>query len=221
MPIDPRHFRWLTLAVSVAGLTVAARAQLAKTSPFNSADAAAAAAPAANSELQYIGWRSDADGEEFRLYDRARKAGVWLKLNERDSNLDVLVKQTDADRETVTIEHGGQTLPLTLRVSKVAAGGAPMIPIPMPQPPMPNVGPGVINSVKLNPTQADEQQRLEAVAAEVARRRALREQAQQQMNQGVMPQVTVPQVQQQQPATRQGMQQNPQGQTGPRRGRPQ
>jgi hypothetical protein len=45
----------------------------------------------------------------------------------------------------------------------------------------------------LNPTPADEQRRLDAVAAEVARRRALREQATQQLGQGAAPQVALPQ----------------------------
>ena len=56
----------------------------------------------------------------------------------------------------------------------------------MPAPP-PNVAPAVMQSVVLNPTPADEQRRLEAVASEVARRRAMREQATQQIGQGGAP----------------------------------
>jgi len=57
-----------------------------------------------------------------------------------------------------------------------------------------NVAPAVTQSVVVNPTPADEQRRLEAVAAEVARRRALREQASQQVSQGVVPTPATPQA---------------------------
>jgi hypothetical protein len=50
----------------------------------------------------------------------------------------------------------------------------------------------VAQSVVLNPTPADEQRRLEAVAAEVRRRRALREQASIQAAQGQTPVVEAP-----------------------------
>ena len=53
---------------------------------------------------------------------------------------------------------------------------------PPPPPQMTNVPPAVTQAVVVNPTPADEQRRLEAVASEVARRRALREQASQQVN---------------------------------------
>ena len=45
--------------------------------------------------------------------------------------------------------------------------------------------PAIAQSVVINPTPADEQRRLEAVAAEVARRRQLREQAALQVSQGI------------------------------------
>ena len=57
-----------------------------------------------------------------------------------------------------------------------------------------NVPAAVTQAVVLNPTPADEQRRLDAVAAEVARRRALREQASQQMGQGVPPAGAAPQA---------------------------
>jgi len=46
--------------------------------------------------------------------------------------------------------------------------------------------------VVLNPSPADEQRRLEAVASEVARRRAMREQATQQIGQGGIPPPNLP-----------------------------
>ena len=73
-------------------------------------------------------------------------------------------------------------------MAKVVSGGSvgQMMPPPAvaPTPPS-NVAPAVTQSVVLNPTRADAQRRLEAVASEVARRRAMREQASQQINQGM------------------------------------
>jgi hypothetical protein len=161
-----------------------ARSELIKVSPFLPPQSASAT-PTSNAPLQYMGWIDNTDGRLYRIVDPAQKKGVFLKVGERDTNLDVSIKQHDDDHDTVTIEHGGQTLTLAQHEAKVLAGamGAQMIPPPPMPMPMPNVSPAVTQSVVLNPTQADEQKRLEAVAAEVARRRALREQAQQQAQQ--------------------------------------
>jgi hypothetical protein len=86
------------------------------------------------------------------------------------------------------------------------------MPPPVLTPAPTNVSPAVTQAVVLNPTPADEQRRLDAVAAEVARRRALREQATQQINQGVAPQLSIPQpIQQQRTLQPQQQQQQPQG----------
>lgn len=161
-----------------------ARAELIKVSPFLPPQSASAA-PTSNAPLQYMGWVEDVAGRQYRVVDPAQKKGAFLKVGEKDTNLDVVIKQHDDDRDTITIEHGGQTLTLAQHESKVMAGAmAPQMIAPPPAPmPAPNVSPAVTQSVVLNPTQADEQKRLEAVAAEVARRRALREQAQQQAQQ--------------------------------------
>ena len=121
-----------------------------------------------------------------------------------------MVKSFDATNETVTVQHGGRTLNLAMRASKVASSGQATAPPPMSAPTgMPTA---VTQSVVLNPTPADEQRRLEAVAAEVRRRRALREQASIQAAQGQTPVVEAPapvaQAQRGQRAPTQGQNQN-------------
>lgn len=174
---------WLaTLAVVVGSV----HAQLASRSPFQPAPVPGAAAPAADTPLEFGGYLDTPDqGRLYRILvkDPAKKAGVWVKLNERSPELDVVVKQHDDDQQTLTVEHGGKTLTLAEKKSKIVSSGsaAHAMPPPMPVPmPASNVPPAVTQAVVLNPTPADEQRRLEAVAAEVARRRALREQATQQ-----------------------------------------
>ena len=186
------------LAVVALGAANSASAQLAAKSPFMPPQAAAAG-PTAGAPLEYRGYIETSEGTQYRLYDPAKKVGIWVKLNEKNPDFDVLAKQHDGGQKTLTIEHQGKTLTLAEREAKVVSAGA--VPAPMPvnlaapvaAPAAANVAPAVTQSVVLNPTPADEQRRLDAVAAEVARRRALREQATQQMNQGVTPQVTLPQ----------------------------
>ncbi len=161
---------------------VSARAELLKVSPFLPPQGAAAGSAAtANAPLVFGGTMQVGDVRQFRINDPARKVGSWLKLGERDANLEVVVTQYDAANDTVTIEHASQTLTLQLKAAKVVSSGAAPMGLPAPPPvSLPNVSPAVVQTVVPNPTPADEQRRLEAVAAEVARRRALREQAAQQ-----------------------------------------
>lgn len=174
----PPLCRSVAAAVLVAAAAHAAPTELLKVSPFLPPQGAAAAVTQ-NAPLEYRGSLQIGPVVEFRVVDPARKMGAWLKLGERDLNLGVVVQHHDLVHDTITVEHGGQTLTLPLHVAKVAAGGfgqrfaSPA----MYSPPMSSVSPAVINTVVPNPTPADEQRRLEAVAAEVARRRALREQA--------------------------------------------
>lgn len=195
--LSPRaiFFRGVALVFAIAGLR--AEAQLAKTSPFMPPQAAGAAAPTAGAPLEFRGWIQTGEGILYRLRDPARKADTWVKLNEHDSMLDVTPKQHDAERNTLTIEYQGKTMTLAVREAKIVSSGSAAHPVPLPAPVAqpPNVSPAVTQSVVVNPTPADEQRRLEAVAAEVARRRALREQAAQQSAQGVpgaMPGTTPP-----------------------------
>lgn len=156
-------------------------------SPFMPPSAAAANVPAVGAPIEFRGFMETSEGMRFRLYDPARKSGVWVKLNERDATLDVVAKQFTPASETLVIEHQGRTLTLAQRVSKVVSSGSAMQNIPPPPPQMTNLPQAVTQAVVVNPTPADEARRLEAVASEVARRRALREQASQQINQPPIP----------------------------------
>ena len=173
-----------------------AGAQPASSSPFLPPSAANVAAPTAGAPIEFRGIMETGEGMRFRLYDPVRKSGAWVKLNERDTTLDVVVKQFNAtpDSETLVVEHQGRTLTLAQRVSKVVSSGSAVQNM-APPPVMTNVPPAVTQSVVVNPTPADEARRLEAVASEVARRRALREQASQQMGQSQPMPAPQPQVQ--------------------------
>lgn len=133
--------------------------------PAASANAAAAATP--DSPLELRGITADGDAYRFSIYDSAKKSSVWARLNE--AGREFVIKSHDVSRDTITVEQQGRLLTLTLKAAKVAsapAGG-----------PRPGAATPVGGPVVLNPTPADEQRRLEAVATEVRRRRALREQA--------------------------------------------
>lgn len=184
-----------------------AGAQPASSSPFMPPSAATTSAPTAGAPIEFRGFMETGEGLRFRLYDPARKSGSWVKLNERDTTLDVVAKQFNPtpDSETLVVEHQGRTLTLAQRVSKVVSSGSAVQNMPPPPPVMTNVPPAVTQSVVVNPTPADEARRLEAVASEVARRRALREQASQQMGQPQPMPAPQPQVQPQpQPAQPRG-----------------
>lgn len=206
------------LPLIAASLVLAAgRAEvpLAGKSPFlASGGAGGASAPTAGAPLEFRGTMVTASGIKLRIVEPARKNGAWLLVNERDPSLDFVVKQYDAEHDTVKVEYQGQTLTLAQHVAKVASAGAPQNPVPaMPGGiPMP---PAITQSVVVNPTPADEQRRLDAVAAEVARRRAMREQAAQQVSQGVQlaPQV-IQQQQDQMRAQRQAQPMQPQNPAG-------
>ena len=194
MPL--RTSSWCRVAIAAFALAAAERAcaQLAANSPFLPPQAKGPAGPTAGAPLEYRGYIETPEGVQFRIYDPARKAGEWIKLNERNQTLDVTAKQHDSGHNTLTVEYQGRTLTLAERESKIVSSGnaAQAMPPPMPMPAVPPMPAAVTQSVVVNPTPAQEQQRLEAVAAEVARRRALREQATQQINPGVPPQVVAP-----------------------------
>jgi len=195
-----------------------AEGQLAAVSPFMPVPGSGAAAVTAGAPLEFRGVMDVGDGLKIRIVDPARKgAAAWLKVNERDPSVDFVVKQYDADHDTVTVDFQGRSLTLSQHVAKVASAGvAQNVPGPVPGGvPMP---PAITQSVVVNPTPADEQRRLDVVAAEVARRRALREQAAQQASQGVVPPVMQPQPPM---PPGQNNQQNPIGLRGAQGGRQQ
>lgn len=169
-------------------------AQLAAKSPFMPRQAAASATSTADAPLEYRGYMETREGVQFRLYDPAKKAAAWVKLNERNPDFDVIAKQHDEEQSTLTLEYQGRVITLERRKAKVVSAGAAAQVMPPPVAPVQtNVAPAVTQAVVLNPTPADEQRRLDAVTAEVARRRALREQAAQQLGQGT-PQTAQPQA---------------------------
>jgi hypothetical protein len=190
--MSPRLFHRL-LAVCGATLVAAnAPAQLAALSPFMPPPGARdAAATTANAPLEFRGVADLPGGSAFRVVDPARRAGAWLRLNEVDPDLGFVVKQHDAEHDTVVVEYQGRTLTLPLHQSKVVSAGAAMpnagLNAGPPPPPMPA-------TAVAPPALAVQQAQLEAVAAAVAQRRALREQAQQQVSQGgaVAPPATQP-----------------------------
>ena len=187
-------FRLFFAAGAALASHPAATGQIAAKSPFMPPQSAAAAGPTAGAPLEYRGYMETAEGRLYRIHDPAKKTGTWVKLNEKNADFDLIAKQHDTDQETLTIEHQGKTLTLAERKPKVVSSGsaAAAMPPPILTPAPTNVSPAVTQAVVLNPTPADEQRRLDAVAAEVARRRALREQASQQLNQGVTQQITLP-----------------------------
>jgi hypothetical protein len=189
------HFaRRLAAATTCVLAATCARAELLKVSPFLGPQTAANPATQ-NAPLEYRGSMAIGDVVEFRVVDPARKVGTWLKVGEHDANLDVSLKEHNDTQDTITLDHGGQTMTLQLKTAKVVSSGAMPPPIMPVAPPSPNVSPAVIQTVVPNPTPQQEQERLQAVAAEVARRRALREQAMLQAQaqaQGVPPQPSPP-----------------------------
>jgi hypothetical protein len=185
----------LFLAVRVAGAVLASgalsgRAQLAASSPFLVPQAAATAGATAGAPLEYGGFLDVPGGERlYRIKDPARKTSEWVKLNQRNPTLEVTARQYDDSQKTLIVEYQGRTLTLAERESKILSAGAVPQPVPAGVSFMPAA---VTQSVVTNPSPADDQRRLEAVAAEVARRRALREQASQQVNPNGVPQIAPP-----------------------------
>lgn len=188
----PSHrFVFAGIALAVVSPAIA---QIAAKSPFMPPQGAAAAGPTAGAPLEYRGYIETGEGRLYRIYDPSKKASTWVKVNERNADFGVTAKQYDDGQKTLTIDFQGKTLTLAERESKVVSSGAAAAAMPPPIPAVPtNVPPAVTQAVVLNPTPADEQRRLDAVAAEVARRRALREQAAQNLNPSATPQVALPQ----------------------------
>lgn len=168
-----------------------AGAQLAANSPFLPAQNSGPAAPTAGASLEYRAFLEDRDGRLFRVFDPAQKKGAWVRLNEHEANLDFTLKQHDEGNDTVTVERQGRSMTLELRKPKVISSGSAAAQAMMPPPVAPanQMPAAVTQSVVLNPSPADEANRLNAVATEIQRRRALRDQATQQINTNGLPQI--------------------------------
>lgn len=167
---------WAALAAGAAlGWAGATRADLAPSSPFLPANSAAGgpAAPAGPVELRGI--MGVSGGFAYCIYDTAKKTSTWVGVNERGN--DFVVKSADPAKESVTVDFQGRSLQLVLRTAKVASSGAAG----------PQLASAVASSVVVNPSMADEQRRLDAVAQEVRRRRAERIQRLQETNSATTP----------------------------------
>jgi len=150
-----------------AALRSLARADLAASSPFLPANAQASGGsggPSGPIELRGIMPIPDG-GSAYLIYDVEKKKSAWVGLSE--GGHDFMVKSADPKGDSVTVDYQGRVLKLTLHTAKVASVGAAA------------AGPAtaISSTVVVNPSPADEQKRLDAVAQEVRRRRMERERA--------------------------------------------
>lgn len=156
-----------------AAPVASAAESLAGSSPFLPPSSAPQAAAPGDTSLELRGIMASGDAYMFSIYDAARRSSVWKHLDEPGHEF--VVRSYDAARDAVTVEYQGRTLTLALKTAKVASA-----PVPPPAPPgavQPAGAQPIGGPVVLNPTPADEQRRLEAIAAEVNRRRMIRQQA--------------------------------------------
>lgn len=149
--------------------------------PPASAGGGAAAKPTADTPIELRGVMQAGDATMFSIYDPSRKTSTWVRLGE--TGRDFVVRRYDDRNDTVNVDYQGRTVTLALRTAKVASSPGNVAPL-VAAPPPPPAG----NPVVLNPSPADEQRRLEAIAAEVNRRRQLRQQAIRQQMQQRQPQ---------------------------------
>ena len=121
-------------------------------------------------------------GASYCIYDVAKKRDFWVSVNE--AGHDFIVKSGDSDGEGVLVSYQGRSMKLTLRTAKVASSGSASAVSTMP---VAGTSPAISSTVVVNPSPADEQKRLDAVAQEVRRRRMERERAIQESQQGQGP----------------------------------
>lgn len=164
--------RILLLSAALLG-PVAVWAQTPR-SPFMPPPPAAGAAPvvaATPSELQFCGVFGDGEDKRFCIYNQTARRTAWLRLGEEGPG-EIVVETFDAENRTVQVAQGGRSLTLALQAAVgVPAAGSPAM---AGGPAGAGSGSALVNTVKVNPTPADERRRLDAVAAEVRRRRAMR-----------------------------------------------
>jgi hypothetical protein len=190
------RFTTAVLAAASASLfstsALAAESTAGKSPFLPPASAQQEAVPTADATLELRGIMAAGDSFMFSIYDSTKKIAVWSRLNEMGHGF--VVRGHDVSHDTVTVEYQGRTLTLALKTAKVAS--AP-INQPQPMPAMasgPNAPQPVGGPVVLNPSPADEQRRLEAIAAEVNRRRMIRQQALQASRQAAGQGGSVPQA---------------------------
>lgn len=177
------RLRILAVGLALAGLGLGAGVRAQGGSPFMPPSTPAPAAPVAeNSAVVFAGVIGTGADARFCLVIPDRRQVAWVHAGEEGHPF--VVQGYNAEQETVTVNYGGRVMTLKLQAAKIAAapangnGGASGAPA--------GANP-LTATVVPNPTPADEQRRLEAVAAEVRRRRALRAAAQQQGGQQAQP----------------------------------
>lgn len=160
------------LAAGLLGVATSGAQPLAR-SPFlpPATPAEQAVAVTENAPLQFVGQLGEGEGAMYSVFNPATRRAVWLRVGEEAETFSL--QSYDAAAETVRVVQGGQVLTLRLEAAKVAAGGGAVAAGSLPV----AGGDALTNTVRVNPTPADEARRLEAVAVEVRRRRALRQQA--------------------------------------------
>jgi hypothetical protein len=164
----------VALVLATGGAVPAATNDLVTNSPFTAPGTVAGpgAGDAVTLELRSVMTLGGAP--RFSIFDTATKRATWVGLNEREREF--VVKSYDSSAETVNVEYRGRTFTLSLQKAKITAGpvpamGAPPVPpVPAPTPP-----PALVNTVKTNPTPAEEAARLQAVVEEIRRRREQRQ----------------------------------------------
>ena len=177
MGLSNSHRVLLAALAAASWLAGGLRADLAQASPFLAPNSPASAAAAGSSgPVELRGVMTTEQGTAFCIYDTAKKTSVWVGLNE--PGYDFTVKSMNAANDTATVSFKGSSMQLTLRTAKVASAG----PAQVPGPPNAALAP---NNPAMAPNVADDQKRLDAVAAEVRRRRLEREKAYQ--NPGATP----------------------------------
>ena len=165
-----RHPLCIALGLTSLLCCVATGADLASTSPFVGAGAGATGAGGAGAPGGPIELRGEmlVEGQEsFCIYDSAKKSGTWVQLNE--GGHDFVVKKHDVAHDTVTVVYQGRTMLLALKEAKVGSAGPAVAPTLHGQP-------TVVQGIIGQQVPADDAQKIQAIAAEVARRRMLREQ---------------------------------------------
>ena len=99
------------------------RADLAASSPFLPANAAASGALAGPSgPIELRGVMATSEGASFCIYDTAKKKDFWVGLNE--TGHDFVVKAADSASDSVTVDYQGRSLHLVLHTAKVASSGS-------------------------------------------------------------------------------------------------
>ncbi len=151
-----------------------------------------AAAGGATGPLELRGIVFEDGAYVFSIYDQASKEAVWVRLDERGQPF--VARSFNRERDSLTVEHHGRTVVLSLQPARMAGAqaGAPLPPAPLPgavesagpnnqntpgnpaQPPA--QGPNAIAGAPTVPPSgstptATEAQRLQNLADEIRRRR--------------------------------------------------